>query len=101
LRARLGLSNHAQKDWARLEASMRTRVMRALEALASDPPPPNIDERALVGHEPWRRMRVGDYRVIFRPLTRSELAEFPESRGYLIERVISRGELERATKALR
>jgi len=39
--------------------------------------------------------------VIFRPLTRSELAEFPESRGYLIERVISRGELERATKALR
>ena len=80
---------------------MRARVMRALQALASDPPLPNIDERPLVGHEPWRRMRVGEYRVIFRQLTRTELAAFPESRGYLIERVISRGELKRATKGLR
>jgi hypothetical protein len=33
-------------------------------------------------------------------LTPTELASFPESRGYLVERVISRGDLERATKAL-
>ncbi len=75
--------------------------MRSLDALAGDPPPPNIDERPLVGFEPWRRLRIGDLRVIYRSLTRAELAEFPEERGFLVERVVPRGELEKATKGLR
>jgi hypothetical protein len=75
--------------------------MRALAALSGDPPAPNIDERPLVGFEPWRRLRIGELRVIFRTLTRAELAQFPEDRGFLVERVVPRGELERATKGLR
>jgi hypothetical protein len=75
--------------------------MRALDALADDPPPANLDQRPLVGLDPWRRLRVGELRVIFRTLTRAELAEFPEEHGFLVERVIARSELERATKGLR
>ncbi|MEK7862816.1 MAG: hypothetical protein AAB295_06075 [Chloroflexota bacterium] len=75
--------------------------MRALGVLAADPRAANVDERPLVGLEPWRRLRVGDLRVLFRPLTRAELAPFPEERGHLIERVIPRGELQRATRGLR
>lgn len=74
--------------------------MTALNELASDPPASNIDSRSLVGHAPWRRMRVGGLRVIFRPLGHRELAPFLEDRGYLVERVIHRGDLERATKGL-
>ena len=75
--------------------------MTALNALASDPPAPNIDQRPLVGYAPWRRIRVGGLRVIFRPLSRVELDSFEEDRGYLVERVIQRRDLDRATKGLR
>jgi hypothetical protein len=75
--------------------------MRSLDDLAREVRPANLDERPLVGLEPWRRLRVGEHRVIFRPLTRAELAPFPQDRGFLIERVVPRGDLGRATKGLR
>ena len=101
MRARIGLSSRAEKDWSKLDDRTRRSVMTALNALASDPPAPNIDQRPLVGHAPWRRIRVGGLRVIFRPLSRVELDSFEEDRGYLVERVIQRRDLERATKGLR
>src|SRR5437764_8221975 len=82
LRARIGLSARAQKDWARLDAATHLRIVRALEALAADPRPSNVDGRPLVGAAPWQRLRLGDLRMIFRALTRSELIGFPEDRGY-------------------
>ena len=86
MRARVGLSARAQKDWARLNAATHLRIVRALEGL---------------GAAPWQRLRVGDFRVIFRSLTRAEIIGFPEDRGYLIERVVPRGDLDRAIKGLR
>lgn len=75
--------------------------MTALNELAHDPPAPNVDQRPLIGYAPWRRMPVGGLRVIFRPLSRIELDSFEEDRGYLVERVIQRRDLERATKGLK
>jgi hypothetical protein len=74
--------------------------MRELTALAADPPG-EVDARPLIGADPWQRLRVGTWRVIFRALSPSELSGFPEDRGYLIERVVRRKDLERATKGLR
>ena len=75
-------------------------MLAELNALAADPPGV-IDERPLVGAEPWRRLRIGTWRVIFRSLSASELKNFAEDRGYLVERVIRRRDLDRATKGLR
>jgi len=100
LRARVGLSARAEKDWSRLDDVTRRRVLAELNALASDPPLV-VDERPLVGAEPWRRLRVGMWRVIFRALSPIELKGFEQDRGYLVERVIRRRDLDRATKGLR
>jgi hypothetical protein len=47
-------------------------------------------------------MRVGDYRILFRPLTAAELADLgrKEPSGWLIARVVHRSELERAIRGL-
>jgi hypothetical protein len=47
-------------------------------------------------------MRVGDYRILFRPLTAAELADLgrEEPTGWLIARVVHRSELERAVRGL-
>jgi mRNA interferase RelE/StbE len=53
----------AEKDLRRLDATVRPRVMRAVEALAGEPRPPGC--RKLEGGEDAYRIRVGDYRVIY------------------------------------
>lgn len=86
----------------------RNRITRALaEALEPIPQPDNVDVEALAGASPWLRMRVGDYRIIYRPLTAEELTAIKESRGeveagqgFLVQRVVHRGELERAVTQL-
>jgi len=50
----------------------------------------NLDIRPLQGHKPWQRLRVGDYRVVFREVNnRVEVA-----------RVVSRQELDAAVRKL-
>jgi hypothetical protein len=45
-------------------------VGRALtEVLPSDPLPENADDKALSGRTPWRRLRVGELRILYRPLS--------------------------------
>jgi hypothetical protein len=56
----------------------------------------NLDAKPLVGRAPWRRLRVGELRVLYRPLTEEEAAEG----GYLIARVIHRRDLQRAVSSL-
>lgn len=71
------------------------------------PAPANLDVEAIVAHDPWLRLRAGNWRVIYRPLARREL-EFLAHRddedvapgGYLVERVVDRQYLERAVKKL-
>lgn len=71
------------------------------------PPVPNLDIKPIEGHRPWLRMRVGNYRVLFRPLSRSEMDGLVLRRGalagenaYLIARIVDRAELERAVDNL-
>jgi hypothetical protein len=69
------------------------------------------DVKALQGAAPWLRMRVGDYRIIYRPLSKDELAQAVEetrasgdepeaSEGYLVQRIVHRRDLERAVASL-
>jgi hypothetical protein len=48
----------------------------------------------VAGHAPWRRLRVGEYRVLYR-----ELAAEADPR-YLVARVIDRRNLHRAIDKL-
>jgi len=60
-----------------------------------------LDIVPLAGAAPWRRMRVGNYRVLFRPLTPSEMRQLGQrGRGYLVARIVNRRDLDRATAAL-
>ena len=53
----------AEKDLRRLDATVERRVMRAAEALATEPRPSGC--RKLEGGDAAYRIRVGDYRVIY------------------------------------
>ena len=54
----------AQKEIRALDASVRVRVIQAVRLLANEPRPSGC--RKLVGsHDRWR-IRVGDYRVIYK-----------------------------------
>jgi len=61
-----------------------------LEVLASDPLPENADDKALTGRAPWRRLRVGELRILYRP----------HPRGRRVARIIQRGDLDRAVRTL-
>jgi hypothetical protein len=77
----------------------------ALEfGLTADPPPGNLDIKPLKGAKPWLRMRVGDWRIIFRPFSRYELSvmgeQSPDAKGFLVARIINRRDLEGAMRTL-
>jgi hypothetical protein len=48
------------------------------------------------------RLRVGDWRIVYRPLTRAELKRLGavESEGYLVARIVNRRDLERTLRTL-
>jgi mRNA-degrading endonuclease RelE of RelBE toxin-antitoxin system len=97
------LSKRALKDLRRIDHSTRRRLLDLLEQdLAAEPQPPNLDVKPLAGRAPWLRLRRGDYRILYRPLTDAELQTLRagEQAGFLVERVIDRGDLERATATL-
>ena len=55
----------AQKEIAALPATVRARVDRRVRALADNPRPHGVI--AMKGHEKgYYRLRVGDYRIIYR-----------------------------------
>jgi hypothetical protein len=70
--------------------------------LAAEPQPANLDIKTLVGRPPWLRLRRGEYRVLYRPLTDGELQALhaSEKAGFLVERLVDRGDLERAASTL-
>jgi hypothetical protein len=86
----------------------RRRILRALaDTLEAEASPANADIKVLIGSAPWLRLRVGDWRVIYRPLTLEErLAvmapseDDPTDEVYLVWRIVARGELERAVEHL-
>lgn len=64
------------------------RVTDGLRRLASGDP--NLDVKQLRGRDPWLRLRVGDWRVLYRPF---EL-------GLWVERIVHRRDLHRAVDSL-
>lgn len=82
-------------------------VAPRLNALGTSPPPANLDVTPLAGHAPWQRLRAGNFRILFRRLTRKELDRLVLRRGaldgdvgFLIGRIVDRSKLERAVDAL-
>lgn len=86
---------------------MAKRLAGAISALGRTPVPPNLDVKALPGRSPWRRLRVGDWRIVYRPLEERELEALSRLRGesvdagtVIVERIVNRRELERIIAAL-
>ena len=76
--ARIELSRRAQRDLRGLRGSPDLgRALDGLDRLAEGAE--NVDIKALQGAAPWIRLRVGDVRVIYRPLTTEELQSLPGS----------------------
>lgn len=98
---RVQLSPRAVKDLAKLGRD-RPRVDRLLVALGREPRPVNLDVKPLRGREPWSRARVGPFRVVFRPLAVEEVRQLTglADRGYLVDRIVRRRDLERVIDRL-
>ena len=86
------LARRAVKDFDGLPKGAARRIADVLEELAADPASPALDVKALVGRRPWRRLRVGEHRVLFRPAQGGSVL--------LVARVVDRRELERAVRTL-
>lgn len=85
----------------KLDVGTGRRVIVVVDQLRLVPMPPNLDLTPLVGHRPWLRLRMGQFRLILRPLSADELrARDTGSPGYLVERVVYRRDLDDAIRAL-
>jgi mRNA-degrading endonuclease RelE of RelBE toxin-antitoxin system len=94
---------HAKRDLRRLGPGPdRKALIDALTVgLAAIPPPDNLDIKALKGAAPWLRLRVGDYRILYRPLTLFELRTLEHQRtiSTQLEKLRKQGE-QRAVEKL-
>jgi mRNA-degrading endonuclease RelE of RelBE toxin-antitoxin system len=86
------LSRRAERDLRRLSKADRARVVDALRHLETEGE--NIDVKALAGRSPWRRMRVGERRVIFRPV------DVDGELHFVVARIVERGDFDRAVRSL-
>jgi len=90
--SRIALAPRATRDLKRLDARTRKRVRQAFESLGVGAE--NLDIKPITGHAPWRRMRVGEHRVIFRELSAGDTPR------YYVARVIDRRDLHRTIDRL-
>ncbi len=98
--AHVELSRRAQRDLRNLSAPDRKRLVSAIEqTLGTHPMPVNADDRALTGRPPWRRLRVGELRVVYRQLSVGELPA-GATHGRRIARIVHRRDLRRAASTL-
>jgi len=90
-------SRRAERDLRRIGAGdVSTRIREALEDLASGGS--DLDIKPLAGVAPWHRLRVGDYRILYRPVAADEAAD--SKARWLVARVVHRRDLERAVSTL-
>lgn len=91
------LSRRAERDLRRIGAGETLdRIREALEDLAAGAA--NLDVKPLAGAAPWHRLRVGDYRIVYRPIETGEGVDWTAQ--WLVARVVHRGYLERAVSTL-
>ncbi len=94
--SRIELAQRAVRDMRKMDGPERRRIRAALRELVEDAA--NLDVKALAGRAPWLRLRVGDWRVLYRPLSEREAAR--GGPGWLVARVVNRRELQRAVRSL-
>jgi mRNA-degrading endonuclease RelE of RelBE toxin-antitoxin system len=80
--AHVELAPKAEHDLRRIGPGPdRKAIIDALTVgLTATPPPDNLDVKALKGALPWLRLRVGDYRILYRPLTPFEVKTLQDQR---------------------
>ena len=84
------ITRTAEKDLRRIgRGPERQRIIEGLQALAADAD--NLDIKAVVGATPWRRLRIGNYRVLYwlRP-----------DHTYEIRRIVHRRDLDATAATL-
>jgi mRNA-degrading endonuclease RelE of RelBE toxin-antitoxin system len=86
------LARRAVRDLDDLPKRTARRIADVLEELAADPGSTAFDVKPLVGRRPWSRLRVGDFRVLYRPAQAGAVL--------LVGRVVDRKELDRAVRTL-
>jgi mRNA-degrading endonuclease RelE of RelBE toxin-antitoxin system len=89
------LATAAERELRRLPPAARPGIRDGLRELAAEAA--NLDVVALRGRSPWLRLRLGDWRVLYRPV---EEDERPEGAAYLVARIVIRRDLERAVRTL-
>jgi len=70
-----------------------------MHTLGIEPMPADADDKALADRSPWRRLRVGESRLLYRPMSADELPT-DERHGRRVARIVHRGQLERAVSTL-
>jgi mRNA-degrading endonuclease RelE of RelBE toxin-antitoxin system len=91
------LSRRAERDVRHIgPGETLARIREALESLAADEA--KLDIKTLAGAAPWQRLRVGDYRILYRPVEPGN--EFDPNARWLVARVVHRRDLERAVSTL-
>lgn len=88
------LSRRAERDLRRVGPG--EGLERIHDALAAGEA--NLDIKPLAGTAPWQRLRVGDYRILYRPVGPAD-GTAGEAR-WLVARVVHRRDLERAVATL-
>jgi mRNA-degrading endonuclease RelE of RelBE toxin-antitoxin system len=84
------LTRNAEKDLRRIGPGVqRKRIAAALTALGADMT--NLDVKPIVIAKPWRRLRVGDYRVLYRQRPGDV---------YEVDRIVHRSDLDASAAGL-
>jgi mRNA-degrading endonuclease RelE of RelBE toxin-antitoxin system len=93
------LASAAQRDLKKLRRSPDLkRIKQAILALPRGDP--SLDIATLQGASPWRRLRVGNWRILFRPVSEEERQRTGGEDSFLVARVVDRKELRAAVATL-
>ena len=100
---RVEVSSAAQKDLRKVfKTPAGTAIKRVvMQELSAEPWPDNLDVASLEGMGSWLRVRTGEFRIVLRPLTTAECRALNVAKGYFVDRVVNRRDLERVLKAYR
>jgi hypothetical protein len=91
------LARRAERDLRRIgPGEVLVRIREALHGLGTGSA--DLDVKPLAGAGTWHRLRVGDHRILYRPVEPGEEVD-PNAR-WLVARVVHRRDLERAVSTL-
>ena len=95
--SRVVLSRRAERDLRRIgRGEALARLREALEGLAVGEA--SLDIKPLAGSALWHRLRVGDYRVLYRAVKPDDAGD--SDARFLVACVVHRRDLERAVTTL-